>query len=302
MKLATTTEDFNKYCDTYLERVKCVHEAGFKYIDLSLYTVKENDELLISDGWEATAKELLDYAKANGMEFVQCHSPNTNPIDEAQTEKAVALNIRAIEVCGFFKIPAMVVHSGWDKNATKEEWFARNKAFFDRILPTAEKYHVCICHENSTSVNIGGVYPKTGAEMREFSEYVGHPLFHSCWDTGHANIEGSQYEELLTIGDDLKAVHINDNRGERDEHVIPYFGTVNMDEIMTALKEIDFKGPFTFESGSTLRPNKYWLGNRKQFDKSTRLAKPTVEMQFELEKFMYLVGKHILSAYDEFEG
>ena len=302
MRLATTTGDFDKYCGTYLERVKQINKAGFKYIDLNLYTVRENDELLINEDWKTAVEELLCYANENGLKFVQCHSPNTNPLDEAQVERAVALNIRAIEVCGLLGIPTMVVHSGWDKNATKEEWFARNKAFFDRILPTAEKHNVCICHENSTRVNIGGVYPKTGAEMREFSEYVGHPLFHSCWDTGHANIEGSQYDEILTIGDDLRAVHINDNRGERDEHVIPYFGTVNMDEIMMALKEIDFKGPFTFESGSTLRPYKYWLGNRKQFEKSTKLAEPTFEMQFELEKFMYTVGKIILSAYNEFEG
>lgn len=302
MRLATTTGDFDKYCGTYLERVKQINKAGFKYIDLSLYTVRENDELLINEDWKTAVKELLAYANENGLKFVQCHSPNTNPLDEAQVERAVALNIRAIEVCGFLGIPTMVVHSGWDKNVTKEEWFARNKAFFDRILPTAEKHSVCVCHENSTRANIGGVYPKTGVEMAEFSKYVNHPNFHSCWDTGHANIEGSQYSEILAIGDDLRAVHINDNRGERDEHVIPYFGTVNMDEIMMALKGIDFKGPFTFESGSTLRPYKYWLGNRKQFEKSTKLAEPTFEMQFELEKFMYTVGKIILSAYNEFEG
>lgn len=302
MKLATTTGDFDRYCATYLESVKCVHQAGFKCIDFSLYTIRENDALLLCDEWKTTAQEILDYAEQNGIEFVQCHSPNANPLDTLQIEKAVALNIRAIEVCGFLGIPTMVVHSGWDKNATKEEWFARNKAFFDRILPTAEKYNVCICHENSTRVNIGGVYPKTGAEMLEFSKYVDHPLFHSCWDTGHANIEGAQYDEILAMGDDLRAVHINDNRGERDEHVIPYMGTVNMDEIMTALKDIGFKGSFTFESSSALRSAKYWLGNRKAFEKSTKLVNPTLELQLELEKFMYFVGKHILSAYDEFEG
>lgn len=302
MKLATTTGDFDKYCGTYLERIKAIHKAGFKYIDLSLYSVNENDELLLSDEWKASAQELLEYVTENNMEFVQCHSPNTNPLDEAQVERAVALNIRAIEVCGYLGIPTMVVHSGWDRNAAKEEWLARNKAFFMRLLPTAEKYKVCICHENSTRVNIGGIYPKTGAEMAEFSKYVNHPNFHSCWDTGHANIEGSQYNEILAIGDDLRAVHINDNRGERDEHIIPYFGTVNMDEIMCALKKTDFKGPFTFESGSSMRPAKYWLGNRHFFADETRLSEPTFELQLELERFMYAVGKHILSAYDEFDG
>lgn len=88
MRLATTTGDFDKYCGTYLERVKQINKAGFKYIDLSLYTVRENDELLINEDWKTAVKELLAYANENGLKFVQCHSPNTNPLDEAQVERA----------------------------------------------------------------------------------------------------------------------------------------------------------------------------------------------------------------------
>lgn len=301
MKLATTTGDFDKFCGNYLERLKSVHEAGFKYVDLSLYNVAENDELIISDNWKDTVYQLKDYAQKHNLEFVQCHSPNTNPLDEKQFEKAVKWNIRSIEICGELGIPNMVVHSGWDPDATKEEWFRRNKAFFERLFDAMEKNHVNVLHENTASSNMPWFYPKTGAEMREFSEYVNHPLFHSCWDTGHANIEGSQYEEILAVGDDLYAVHINDNRGAQDEHVIPYFGTLNMDEIMHALKDINYKGAFTFESGSSLRPKNYGLGSRREFSKDTRLAEPSFELQKDLEKFLYSVGKHILNAYGEFE-
>ena len=59
MKLATTTGDFERFCGDYLERVKLVHKAGFKYIDLSLYTLTENDPLLICDDWQSTAQKLL---------------------------------------------------------------------------------------------------------------------------------------------------------------------------------------------------------------------------------------------------
>ena len=36
--------------------------------------------------------------------------------------------------------------------------------------------------------------------MVEFLNYVGHPLLHACWDTGHANCEGSQYDDIVTLG------------------------------------------------------------------------------------------------------
>lgn len=301
MFLATTTGDFDCFDLSYLEKIKLIHSAGFSYIDLSLYTVKPDDELLISDSWEKTADEMLNFAKEKGIKFIQCHSPNTNPLDEAQLEKAIRLNKRAIEICSKLGIPNMVVHSGWEENISKDEWYRKNKAFFSELFSHMEKYSVNVLHENTASSNIPWFYPKTGKEMREFSEYVNHPRFHSCWDTGHANIEGSQYDEIITLGDDLFALHINDNRGFQDEHIIPFFGTVNMDEIMCALKKINYQGAFTFEAGSSIRPSEYWLGNRRCFKEKTLLSAPPIELQIKLEEFLYSVGKHILSSYGEFE-
>jgi sugar phosphate isomerase/epimerase len=42
-------------------------------------------------------------------------------------------------------------------------------------------------------------------------------------------------------------VHIADNKGEFDEHILPYQGTIQWEPIMKALKEIDYKGDFTYE-------------------------------------------------------
>ena len=58
MRLATTTCDFDGHCQTYLEKVKNVHAAGFRYIDLSLYSTNDSDPLLGADNWRDTADEL----------------------------------------------------------------------------------------------------------------------------------------------------------------------------------------------------------------------------------------------------
>ena len=302
MKLANTTGDFYKYNLTYLEKIKALHEAGFKYIDLSLYVVEENDPLLIADDWQKTALEIQEYADANGIQFVQSHSPNCNPLKNGKLEESVKLNIRAIEVCGALGISNLVVHPGWYEDNAKEDWFKLNKQFYSQLFDAMEKNNVNVLHENTTSVNLPWFTPKTGAEMREFSEYVNHPKFHSCWDTGHANIEGSQYDEIMAMGDDLYAVHFNDNRGTCDEHIAPFLGTMNSDEIMHALIDVGFKGPLTFECDNSLRPADFWLGNRRGFAEDTRLRIPPLELQKEFEKFMYSVGKCILTAYGMFEG
>ncbi len=60
MLLATTTEDFVEYTDSHEERILHLYEAGFRYIDLSLYRVKAGDRLF-GDEWRAVAESLAAY-------------------------------------------------------------------------------------------------------------------------------------------------------------------------------------------------------------------------------------------------
>ena len=302
MRLATTTGDFDRFCDTYLERIQNVYEAGFRYIDLSLYTPRENDELLISDNWRETVAQIRGYAEENGIAFVQAHGPGFNSMHSPEEfQRGVRLSTRAIQVCAALGIPNMVVHSGQNPALSKEEWFVQARDFFRQLFPAMEEYGVNVLHENTTNANIPWYYTKTGADMREFSEFVNHPRFHSCWDTGHANVDGAQYEHIMAMGDDLYAVHVNDNRGQGDEHLLPFMGTLNMDEVMHALMDVGYKGCFTLEVCYTLRPSRLWLGNRREFPADTRLLDASLELQQAMEKVFYRTGEYILKTYGLFE-
>ena len=165
-----------------------------------------------------------------------------------------------------------------------------------------ERWGVNVLCENSTKANMGELYfINNGKDMREFIKYVNHPQIHGCWDTGHANCEGSQYDEIMAIGDELYAIHYNDNRGNADEHIAPYFGTLNHDEVMNGLIGVGFKGYFTLECDSTLRKSKHWTGWRKQYETDTRLAEPQLFMQRYIEKMMYETSEWILSTYGVLE-
>lgn len=304
MKLSTTTGDFDRFLKTYQEKINCVCEAGFKYIDLSMYKIEEEDELLMSDEWFDNAKRILENTQRKGAEFVQAHAPGGNPIseDKPMVDKLVKATVRSIDVCGVLGIPNIVVHAGYLKGISKEESFEKNKSFFEKLFPAMERNNVNVLCENSTHKNMGDIYfTNSGSDVKEFVRYVDHPLFHACWDTGHGNCEGNQYEDILAIGNDLFAVHINDNSGRGDEHVLPYLGTVNMDEIMNALIDVDYKGIFTFECSSSLRSAKYWQGDRRIFERDNRLGEPQLFMQKQLEKLMYDMGKYILKSYNCFD-
>lgn len=303
MKIATTTEDFSPYCAGDEERIRELHRAGFRYIDLSMYSFNPSSPYM-QDNFRDRVQEIKNLAEELGMQFVQAHSQGGNPLsdDEAHMDFLLKSTIRSIEICQMLGIKNTVVHNGRAKGLTKEEWFEKNKKFYEKLFPAMESCGVNVLCENSTKANMGDNYfINTGKDMREFIEYVGHPQIHGCWDTGHANCEGNQYDDIMALGDELYAIHYNDNRGKMDDHVLPFMGTLNHDEIMHALIDVGFKGYFTLECTSPLRSAKFWLGDRRSYDKDTRLAEPRLFMQRHIERLSYETAEYILSSYGLFE-
>ena len=303
MKIATTTGDFGFYCQTDEERILELHRAGFKYIDLSMYSFTP-DCAYMQENWREEVQKLKDLVDSLGMEFVQAHSQGGNPLseDSAHVDFLLKATIRSIEICEMLGIKNTVVHNGFKAGLTKEEWFVENKAFYEKLFPAMERCGVNILCENSTKSNMGENYfINSGKDMREFIEFVNHPQVHGCWDTGHANCEGAQYNEIMALGEELYAIHYNDNRGAKDEHVAPFLGTLNHDEVMHALIDVGFKGYFTLECDSSLRRYRQWTGWRRQYDTDTRLAEPQLFMQRHIEKMMYETSEWILKSYEIFE-
>ena len=299
MKIANTTGDFGLWCKTDEERIRELYNAGFKYIDLSMYSFTP-DSPYMQENWREEVQKIKNLADELGMQFVQAHSQGGNPCspDKNHVYFIIKATLRSIEICGLLGIPNTVVHSGFGQGLTKEEWFEKNKEFYEKLLPTAEKCGVNILCENSTKANLGEMYfINTGKDMREFIEFVNHPNFHGCWDTGHANCEGNQYEQIMDIGEHLYAIHYNDNRGNADEHVAPFMGTLNHDEVISALIDMGYKGYFTLECDSSLRKYDQWTGVRRRFEKQSRCREPQLFMQRHIEKMMKQTAEWLLSTY-----
>ena len=147
----------------------------------------------------------------------------------------------------------------------------------------------------------GYFYMYTGRDIVDFLEYANIPMLQAVWDTGHGTTEGSQYDNIVALGKHLQATHIHDNNGQADEHFIPYTGALNLDSVMNALLDINYQGYFTFEAIDTLRRIHNRHVKRQPFERDTRLLEPTLEMQIDLERLLYTIGKHCLSAYGVFE-
>ncbi|MCX7014209.1 MAG: sugar phosphate isomerase/epimerase [Candidatus Sumerlaeota bacterium] len=101
---------------------------------------------------------------------------------------------------------------------------------------------VTLCIENTHWTN-------TAYELRSIIDAVGGPNLAICLDTGHLHQgRGRQREFILAAGKHLKAIHVADNEGQDDQHLMPFGkGSVNWQEVVAALKEIRFAGPFNLE-------------------------------------------------------
>ena len=299
MKIATTTADFSFFCSTDEERIRELYRAGFRYIDLSMYSITPECDYM-KDDWQEPVYRIKKIADELGMQFVQAHSPGGNPLstDPAHVDFLLKATLRSIEICGLLGIKNTVVHGGYAQGLSKEEWFRKNKEFYEKLFLVMERCGVNVLCENSTKSNMGDLYfINTGRDMLEFIQYVNHPQIHACWDTGHANCEGSQYNEIMALGNELYAIHYNDNHGVKDDHIAPFLGRLNHDEVISALIDANFQGFFTLECDSSLIKYNQWTGKRRCFERSSRLREPQLFMQRHIEAMMYETSKWMLDSY-----
>lgn len=298
MKLATTTGDFFSYFNSQIDSLVHIRAAGFRYADYNFGCDYTNRTGVYSEDAGTYYKRIAHIADSLGIKLVQSHAPMGKPFND-DGGQFVADTIRCIEACAEWGIPNLVVHSGYEQGLTKEENFERNKKFFAPLLQSAEKYGVNILVENFNKMYKEGVYWVDNApDLLALIEYIDHPLFHAVWDTGHANLQDMPQDEAIRIlGKQVKAVHVQDNMGLKDQHLAPFFGTMNLDSVMNGLIDAGFNGYFTFEVGKIFTS----ADKRREYGKTALLSSPPIEVRDAFEKFLYTLGKTVLEKYNCFE-
>ena len=310
MKLATTTADFKKYAETDAERVRMFAGTGFKHLDYNFYDKHKKGSDFLTKSWINEVVAAGRAAEQLNFDFIQAHSPGYNSEKpEEDHEAGMLATVRSIEACGYLGINNIVVHTGVASNmkypVDKQAYFEASKRFLDKLVPYMEKYNVNVLIENGSSKWMGDMYFFMAPdEMLDFVKYFNHPLLHICWDTGHANsMNRDPYLDILALGSELRALHVQDNFGTTDEHIAPFMGTLPLDSLMQGLIASNYKGYFTFESCNILSAAGEWPSPRKVFPlpEAARLASPTPALKQKAIALLYEIGKTILEQYGCFE-
>ena len=72
---------------------------------------------------------------------------------------------------------------------------------------------------------------------------------------------------LRAVGEHLITLHLHDNHGERDEHLLPGRGNIKWDAVKVALADVGYDGAFMYEINrpedvSELAENAAWIQGR----------------------------------------
>jgi sugar phosphate isomerase/epimerase len=75
-----------------------------------------------------------------------------------------------------------------------------------------------------------------------------------CLDYGHAHLMGDLAEAIETLSGHLWTTHVHDNFGKKDEHLVPFAGSIDWDAAMMETQKIGYDGTLMLEVGDTGNP------------------------------------------------
>ena len=194
--------------------------------------------------------KLKSCADEVGISFFQMHG--LWPTDDKTAEKREAqfhFFVEQIEIAQMLACKYLIIHPvmpyGWGPDVDPDFSWAINKEFYQKLLPYAERAGVVICLENiPVGMHLGFI-----GNVNKMVKEINSDYFKACLDTGHANLKHEDfYQEIKALGQDLKCLHVHDNKGHTDEHSCPFFGTIEWDVVVQALKEIHYDGCISLET------------------------------------------------------
>lgn len=216
---------------------------GIYYSELS----DEHAAVLLSRGDpKEVGRRFREYADAHGVKFTQGHLWLRCRLCGPEREKTISTLKDWLDLFYFAGVKNAVLHCdgySFAEDTPDEEKYRANIEAIKELTGYIKGKDLTICLENLR------LFVFTADELLYVVEEVGGENIGICLDTGHLNlVGGDQVEFIRKAGKYLKALHIADNDGTSDQHMMPYGrGNIDFLVVMRALKEIGYGGLFNLE-------------------------------------------------------
>jgi sugar phosphate isomerase/epimerase len=181
------------------------------------------------------ATKIGGYAREININSWSCHAAGPGGFNTGDAvQAAIEANRHCIDISAALGAGVNVLHI-WNHS---QDDACR---ILERVCKYALEQNVSIALENDRSIERMNF-------ILELVRTVDMPNIGICVDTGHANLgDLGAGRAIRMAGSLLLTTHLQDNLGERDDHMPPGMGNIDWPDVFQALREIDYKRTLMLE-------------------------------------------------------
>ena len=212
------------------ETIYAIKNAGFDGVFLQWF----------NKSWEFSQQEQLELCRELGLEipFVHLGYKGINDLwdTDAQCDELIDGYLNDLDVCKNNGVDMVVMHLTSKTDAPKPNEIGLKR--LRKIIEYAEKLSIKIAFENTKIV---GYLEYVFENIK--SENIG-----ICLDVGHCHAHFDDEFNWNVFKNKIWAVHLHDNDKSKDQHLLPFDGTIDWKFYEERLKESNYLGDITLES------------------------------------------------------
>ena len=214
---------------TPIKTIDAIKNAGFKNVFVQWY----NEE------GEYSQEEQLEYARNQGLNIIFAHLgyQNVNDIweNDIKGDLLVDRYKNDIKICKDNNISLVVMHLTRKHDAPMYNEIGLRR--IKEIVDYAKEIGVKVAFENT---NIKGY-------LEYVFENIDNDNIGLCYDAGHCHAHFNDEFNYEMFKDRIFAVHLHDNDKSDDQHLLPFEGTIDWENLVEELKKSNYEGPVTLE-------------------------------------------------------
>lgn len=267
---------YGRFGDEIYQKIK---EHGFDAVDFSM---SDSHSLLYTMDASSVERTILHHkelAQKAGVEISQVHgtwryTPRDLEASDRQERMEKSIHLTNLLGCKYWVVHPLIPYGIDDLDGRNyKKTYEINYKFFKELLPFAKENNVTICLENMPWHKFSLSKPENIVKL---IKDIKDEHFKMCLDTGHLNIfsDLNIEKELKRCENYLRVLHVHDNIGKIDAHLMPFEGHFDFRTFAHYLKKINFDGVFSFETSP-----------------SSKLPTPIFE---DMSRCLCNIGKHLV--------
>ncbi|MFN4805156.1 MAG: sugar phosphate isomerase/epimerase family protein [Akkermansiaceae bacterium] len=227
--------------------LKGIRDGGFTILEICSFP----DHLPYHD--KDAVKQARDEINRLGLEAFSFHAPfashiDITSLDEEQRHHALANLIAASEAAAILGARHIVIHPGPEREGKPpaEELYQRMKNGAEVLSIVATH-----CRKLGLQLLLENMLPHLlfghTSDILYMLGAIKETNIGTCLDTGHANLSGEIYNVVHKMSGHLRMIHVNDNNGDWDAHLVPGEGSIDWNRIIHELTKSNFNGALILE-------------------------------------------------------